>query len=47
MSPFRGSAEFTKNWTNFRFEVDEDHVAGLSRKAAEEYFRVMNQDAKK
>jgi hypothetical protein len=28
-------------------EVDEDHVSGASRKAAEDYFRTMNRDAKK
>lgn len=30
MSPFRGSAQFTKDWTNFRFEVDEDHVGTIT-----------------
>ena len=30
MSPFRGSAQFTKDWQHFRFEVDEDHVGTIT-----------------
>src|SRR5439155_248786 len=30
VSPFRGSAQFTKDWQHFRFEVDEDHVGTIT-----------------
>ncbi len=30
MSPFRGSAQFTKDWQHFRFEVDEEHVGTIT-----------------
>src|SRR5436190_22701210 len=30
MTPFRGSVSLAKEWPNFRFELDEDHVATIT-----------------
>ena len=30
MSPYRGSAQLTKDWRHFRLELDEDHIATLT-----------------
>jgi enoyl-CoA hydratase/carnithine racemase len=30
VAPFRGSAPFTKEWTHFRFELDEDRVGTVT-----------------